>query len=359
MAQMDISRTTESAIHTAVVNVEPDYKSIEGVSAQEETKWSNPKCVEYWGIFNACPEFKSAVLMKAIWNVGRGYTADMRTQVILSHITGWGKETFDDILFNMDVCRKVFREAYAEIIRDPETGILLNLKVLDNITMDNVVGKDGILKRFEQKTSDGKIIKFKPEDIFYLPQDKLSSQAHGISVIDSLKTTILAEYEGFADEKALMHISSRPLIIFKLKTDDQPTIDAFKAKMDKAIAEGHNALYVPFDENAVMVDVIQVNPSQVIFQYQQARANKFYRGLGLPLCIFGQSGSTESGGKIEYTGHQQVWEYEQRFIEAQVKEQLGLEINLISPISLMDDLQTDQAKDKNQGLSFEPAEMKP
>jgi hypothetical protein len=357
MAQMDISKTTESSISTSVVNVEPSSKTIDGESGLDETTWTNSNWTKYWGIFNSCPEFKSAVLMKGIWNVGKGYEADERTKVILSLITGWGKDTFDDIIFNMDVIRKIGGDSYAERIKDPETGILLNLKPLDPSTMTHVVGKDGILKRFEQRTADGKIIKFKPEDIFYLSNNRLGNQIHGISVIESLQKTIFAEYENFDDMMKQMHLQSRPLIIFKLKTDDQTTIDSIKLKMDNSLATGKQAIYVPDDENVVSWEVVQVNTSQVIFQWRQDITNKFYRALGMPLIIFGQAGSTESGGKIEYTGHEQVWEYEQRYLENQIKEQLGLEIDLISPVSLLENLQTDEQKDANQGLNFKPSDM--
>ena len=39
---------------------------------QKETEWLNTKWSQYWGKFNAVPDLKSAILMKAIWNVGKG-----------------------------------------------------------------------------------------------------------------------------------------------------------------------------------------------------------------------------------------------------------------------------------------------
>jgi hypothetical protein len=73
----------------------------------------------------------------------------------------------------------------------------------------------------------------------------------------------------------------------------------------------------------------------------------------MPMIIFGASGSTESGGKIEYTGHEQVWEHRQRYLEKQLWNQLAIKINLISPASLLENLKTDEAKDARQGLEFQ------
>jgi hypothetical protein len=38
--------------------------------------------------------------MRAIWTVGKKIEADPETTVILDHISGWGKDTFRNILKN-------------------------------------------------------------------------------------------------------------------------------------------------------------------------------------------------------------------------------------------------------------------
>ena len=70
----------------------------------------------------------------------------------------------------------------------------------------------------------------------------------------------------------------------------------------------------------------------------------------------GGGDSTESGGKIGYLAWEQIVERDQRYLENQIFSQLGMEINLIPPATLSRELQTDQSKDANQGLEFQPGD---
>jgi len=332
-------------------------KQLDGVSAGKETYYQNTNWAKYWGYFNAVPELKSAVLMKAIWNVGKGYNCDYRTKAILEHIRGMGKDTFDDILFNMEVIKYVGGDSFAEIIKDEKTGILINLKPLDPSTIKIIVDEKGMLLRYEQTAKTKGFIQkfksvlgfqtgqvFKPENILHLSNNRMADQIHGISDIESLETTILAEYENFDDMKKIMHRQAKPMIMFKLGTDNETKINAFISKMDQATRKGEN-IYIPDDDNAVSYEVIQVNVSSLIFDWRNDIRNKFYRAMGLPQIVFGSAGTTESGGKIEYLAHEQVFEKNQRYLEKQILNQLGVKIDLIPPTSMLDSISTDQAKD--------------
>ena len=117
-------------------------------------------------------------------------------------------------------------------------------------------------------------------------------------------------------------------------------------------------LFIPDDEDILSYEVVSVNVSQMILAWRQEITNKFYRAMGLPLIIFGTAGSTESGGKIEYFAHEQVFEKDQRYLEKQIWNQLGLRINLIPPTSMAQQLQTDENKDLSasgmpQGLEMQ------
>jgi len=67
--------------------------------------------------------------------------------------------------------------------------------------------------------------------------------------------------------------------------------------------------------------------------------------MGLPQIVFGAGNSTESGGKIEYLAHEQVFEKDQLFVEKQIWNQLQLKIDLIPPTSMLENLQNDYSKD--------------
>jgi hypothetical protein len=83
--------------------------------------------------------------------------------------------------------------------------------------------------------------------------------------------------------------------------------------MDAAVNKGEN-IYIPDDKNTLSYEVIQVNIASTIMAWRDDIRNKFYRTLGLPLIVFGSSGSTESGGKIDYLAHEQVFSHDQKFI---------------------------------------------
>jgi hypothetical protein len=370
VTRLDISKAAVSN-YSGQPAVSVETKNMDGPSDAKETRWDNDNFTQNWAYFLSMGDLKSAFLMKSVWNTGKGYKADGRTTEILDRIRGWGKDTFEDILFNADLIANVGGGSYTQIIRDPEDGTLVNLRPMDPAKMSNIVDSQGMLKRFEQTTSFPKkgftnriknflgithVQKFAPEEIFYLTNNRLGDQIHGISDIEGLEPTILAEKESFEDMQKLQHFQVRPFIIFKLKTDDDDIIDGIITKIENTRQKGED-LFIPDDDNILSYEVVQVNPSQIIMDWRNDLKNKFYRQLGMPMIIFGASGSTESGGKIEYAGHEQVFERNQRKLEKQFEAQVGLKIDLISPASLLGDLQGDEAKDANQGLEFQKSDV--
>ena len=142
--------------------------NMDASSGQKEYVWQNSRAALQWGIFCTVPQLKSAFIMKAIWNVGKGYTTDVNTEVTLDHISGFGKDCFDDILFNMEVQKRIYGDAYAEIIRDKDTQRIINLKPLDNATMRVIIDENNLILRYETKAQGKETIKWKPNEIFHL-----------------------------------------------------------------------------------------------------------------------------------------------------------------------------------------------
>jgi len=159
----------------------------------------------------------------------------------------------------------------------------------------------------------------------------------------------LADAENFNDAKIIMHHQARPMIMFKLGTDDTTTINAFANKMDLALNKGEN-IYIPDDENSVSYEVVQVNVSPLLLPWRDELKSKFYRAVGLPVVLFGSAGATESGSKVEYMAHEQIFEHQQRQLEKQLWNQLQIKIDLVPPASMQPDLQADQGKDVMTGV---------
>lgn len=331
-----------------VDDVTVNLMNTDGVSSQEETEWINSDWSKWWGYFNSIPDLQSALLMKSAWITGKGYTADPETTVILDHVTGMGKDTFRDILFNMDVIRNVGGDSFAEIIR-ADDGTLLNLKPLDPSTIKIILNSKGRIIRYEQinklGTKTSQPLKFKPNEIFHLSANRLADSIHGISKIYALEQTILADNESFTDIKKLMHHQARPFILWKLKTDDPVKIAQIRAKIDAARNLGEDT-FIPDDDDAISYEIVALNPSSMIFEWRNDTRNKFYRSIGLPQIVPGAGGqSTESESKVIYLAFEQLNENDQKYIEDQVWNQLNLRINLIPPATLSQDLQADQGKD--------------
>ena len=358
MPTLNIDAAANTDYTKVVEDVVVDAKAIDGVSDQKETEYINSNFTTQWGYFNEISDLHSALLMKSIWNVGKGWEADTGTKVILDHISGWGNDTFDDILFNMDLMSNIAGDSYAEVMRednDDETSPLLNIKPLDPSVMKTIINGKGIIIRYEQMSKNDlkKAVKtFKPHRILHLAKNRVGDQIHGLSKIDPLKKTIDADNESFTDIKQLMHHQAKPFLIFKLKTDDPVKVSTLINKITDIRNKGED-LFIPDDENILSWEVVQVNMNAVILSWRDDIRNRFYRGVGLPLIIFSSGGSTESGGKMEIFAHETVFSREQRWIEQQLWKQLGVKIKLNSPTSLLDNLQTDENKDANQGLEVQ------
>jgi len=341
---LDIGNAAQSNVSTIVTDYSIDSKSLDSPSDQKETEYINSNFAKQYGYYSSIPDLKSAIIDKAIWLTGRGWTANIRDTIVLESLRGFGKDSFNDIIQNMLINMCIGGDAYAEIIRDPDTDELINLKPLNAGNMKIIVDDKGIIKRYEQ-INKGKTIKFKPEEIFHLCNNRIGDQIHGISDIDSIEQTLLAEGESFTDMKKIMHRQAKPLIMFKLGTDNATKIASFIAKMDKATAEGEN-IYIPDDADAVSYEVVQVTPSPLVLNWRDDIRKKFYRTIGLPELLPGGGGeATESGGKIGYLAYQQKVEYGQRYIEVQIKNQLGIEIDFLSPESISPNLKQDEQKD--------------
>src|SRR3990167_8043693 len=101
MGELSITTATISDLTNVVKDYSISSKQTDGPTGQDETEYSFPNWTKQFGYFNSVAELKSALTMKSLWICGKGYTTDPETQVILDHISGAGKDSFDDILFNM------------------------------------------------------------------------------------------------------------------------------------------------------------------------------------------------------------------------------------------------------------------
>lgn len=361
MGQFNVGSATASDLTNVLEDVTVEAKSTDGATGQEETEWLNSRWTLQFGYYNSIAALKKAIDMKAIWTIGKGFKANAEDTVILDHISGYGIDTFNSILKNMIITRQIAGDAFCEIIRDKETGTLVNLKPLDPGSIKIIVNREGIIKRYEQINKLGKAgqskITFQPNEIFHLTKDRVADQIHGSSIVDAVQWVIDARYECMVDQKKLLHRNIKPLIFFKLDTDDSARIAAFQAKMDSCINKGEN-IYIPKDTVDFEIMSVSSNATLNPLPWIDDLNSEFFRAVGIPAIILGESKEfTESTAKIAYLAFQQSVEDEQMDIENQVWNQLQLRIELDFPASLENELLSDTNKDgANQQTGFQPSD---
>lgn len=327
-------------------------ETLDSPGAGKETGWMNSNWSQQLGYFNQIAELTATINAKATWTIGKGFTADEVTTMLLDTIKGNGMDTFNTILENMVRTYYIGGDAYAEIIRDDE-GNLINLKVLNTGRIKIVAGSDGVVERYEDNWK-GKVTEFTPDKIFHLSRNRIGDQIHGVSVITSVENIILARNESITDYKKVMHRFVMPQWKFKLKTDDPTEIAAYKTKQDAATSAGDN-IYEPYDVSESELLAVAPNATLNPLAWIEAQGDYFYEAVGVPQIILGGSGEfTEASAKIAYLAFQQNIEEEQLFIEEQVLSQLNLVIELEFPASLENELLSDKAKDG--GMQTQPNE---
>ncbi len=346
MGEMNLNNAVASDLTNAMSDYSVNTQQTDGAGSEKETSWTNTKWGDYLGYYKTIPELNSTIDARATWTVGKGFLAEEETTLFLDTINGWGKDTFNTILENMIRTMFIGGDAFCEIIRDDETGKMINLKPLDPATIKIIVERAGIIKRYEQTSktkSPNK--KIKQEDMFHLSRNRVADEIHGVSVIEKLERIILMRNEAMDDYKKVMHWFVKPRWIFHLDTDDTTKITAFKEKMDKANDKGEN-MYIPKD--AVVPELMAVAPNATLnpLAWIDSLNDYFYEACATPKIIVGNSKNfTEASAKIVYLAFQQSVEGDQLYIEEQVLAQLNLEINLEFPASLENELLSDNAKD--------------
>ena len=152
------------------------------------------------------------------------------------------------------------------------------------------------------------------------------------------------------DWKRVLHKNIDPMIAYKLDTDDTTEIAAFKKKVDAAKGKGEN-MYIPKD--SVEFEIISLAPNANLspLTWIDNLNNYFYQVTNVPQIIVGGGGEfTEASAKIAYLAFQQTIEEEQLFIEESFLSQLNLVINLEFPVSLENELLSDEKKDGAENI---------
>jgi len=353
MPETRINSAEASNLSNAIPEVTVDTAQTNGANGDSETRYQIQNFAQNLGYYKQIPELRAVIDAKSTWTIGKGFKSDPETTFILDSIKGFGKDSFNTILENLLRTMHIAGDAFAEIIRDEENN-LINVKTLDPGTMVIVVNKQGLIKGYEQVSKNssekGTTKKFKPEEIFHLTRNRVADEIHGTSMIDTLEWIILAKKEVQEIFKTVMQRHIKPVMIFHLDTDDTTEIAAFKIKMDKAYADGEN-MYIPKD--VVVPEVLSVAPNATLnpMIWLEYLNKQFYQTAGVPQIIVGGSSEfVEKATSIVYLAYQQNVEEDQLYMEEQMGMQLGIELELEFPVSLENELLSDESKDGNESM---------
>ena len=321
-----------------------------------ETRYDIKDWSKFLGYYKKIPELAAAIDAKATWTVGKGFTSDEPTEMLLSAIKGLGNDTFNTLLENMIRTYHIAGDAFAEIIR--EDDVLINIKTLDPGVMTIVSNDKGRIIRYEQnaKNPDKGTLKYEPEDIFHIARNRVADETHGNSIIIAIEEIILMRNEAMTDWRRVLHRNVEPMLAYHLDTDDTSKIQSFKAKTDAARGKGEN-MYIP--KGTVEFEAISIAPNATLnpLQWIDNLNQYFFQATGVPDIIVGGSKNfTEASSKIAYLAFQQTIEEEQLFIEEQVLSQLNLEIELTFPADLTGEALSDKPKEEGDVSSPEVAD---
>ena len=252
------------------------------------------------------------------------------------------------ILEDADRVMQIGGNFYAEIVLDND-DVLINLKPLDPEVMEHVTNKAGIITGFKvhPKTGKGKIKELPANKIFYLPRNRIADENHGTGIIQKLKLIIDMKNEVMADQRKAMHWNLIPRWKFKLKTDIPAEVAAYKAIQDAATGKGEN-IYEPMDVSESELVAVAPNATLNPMAWINYLDNLIYQVGGVPKIVVGGSSEfTEKAGSIVYLAFQQNVDEHQLYIEEQVLSQLNLVIELEFPVSLENELLSDEKKDQD------------
>ena len=355
--ELDIREITSTTMKGGVPDWKVSPQRIDEAGPQPETYWYNDKWSEYLGYLKTIPEYRNAVRALAIYTAGRGWSCPLeKDTATLERIRGWGEDTFDSIMQMMIIIKKTNGDAYSEIIRN-DSSTLINFKPLNPLSVRHAVNLKGLLVGYDVKNAKGEWIRMKVEDIFHISNDRIANEIHGTSVLQACKGVIDWLNEMLSDLRRIMHRSSIRVIYVDM--DNSSVLTTIKNEWNTAFKNGE-AIMLP-GRKGVDFEIVDypVPPTQAFLEAIRFARDYFYEVLGVPKVITGGTQeSTEASSKIGYQTFEQPYITEQRLLEQDIWNQLGIRIKFDRPKSLLSELAGEQSANQSQ-TGFQPSELIP
>ena len=359
MGTGNLSNTTTTDLSNGVKNYSIDSKALDYANSGEtETFYYFSNATANFGYYKTDAALKSGIDTLANWVTGRGFQAlSMEQQATLELITGWGEDSFDSILNNMEVVKYVVGDAFAEIIRadneNPKSK-LINLRPISPERVRLVVDKHGMLKRYDTLV-DGNWIALAKERVFHLCNGRVADEIHGTARIEACKWIIDARNEAMSDWRRLSHRSS--LRVLYVDVTNTEKIRQIREQYKEGINKGE-VIILPGKKGEIEFEDLVLPDVNAFLNWIQYLENFFYQVLGVPKAVMGGTVAVSEGNsKVGIFSWEQVYLTEQRLLEQDIWNQLYIKVTFDKPQSMMDNLQSNEAKNTSQ-MAFQPKDMK-
>jgi hypothetical protein len=307
-----------------------DTDGVEHPATFWTTDWAR-----WHGFYNDIPIFAAVIDTLACWSVGKGYKGKDVDKV--KNIKGWGKDDFNSIIENLARVFLCGGDAQAEIVKD-KAGRLTNLKPLNPGKIKSVINEYGILNHYEQ-TLGGEVKRFEVKEIFHLSWDRLADEVHGKPYAQR-SASIITQIKQLTEDLGLrFHRIVKPIRLFEADTDDDGTLTSTETKL-KTGYEKCEIIVIP-KGTLEAKDVAAIPNADDAINYLNYLMRLFVSSCNVPEVILGWGEkSTEATSKIIYLAFQQRIERIQKFIEEQLRLQLGIELEFEFPASLEEQMTT-------------------
>jgi len=352
MANYNLSNSTTTDFTNQVPDFIVESKNLDAANdGNEETYVYYDKATENFGYYFNHPQVSSPINSLCTWGFGGGwFVENLRNKVILEHITGNGKETFDEIIWNHEANKLINGDSFMEIVK--KKNILVNLI---NISPERVktVFKGSRIIRYE--IWNGKKWQMKePKEIFHSFNKKLGDQTHGTSMIQSGKEIIDTLLEAHADERTIKH-RDKALGIVYYKTNNAGKITYANTQIQNAVKNGE---MVGLPEDTAKIEPYPSKSSEDRQNWLQYNENLNYQTGGVPRSIATSDGTSEVGGINGHLIFEPIYAKEQLDMENAFWNQLQIKIKFNRPPSLAPKAQENQEKNTGQ-TTIQPSEVEP
>lgn len=355
MTSGNVSNTTTTQLNTGVANYSIASQSLDYANSGEgDTYWYFSEATQNIGYYKNDAALKSGIDTLATYTTGRGWSADsIEQEVTLNHITGWGEDSFDSIIWNLEVMKNIVGDSFAEIIRDDNSDSnsrLINLKPISPERVRLVIAPNGLIKHYDILVK-GEWKELKRERMLHLCNGRIGDEIHGISRVTALKWIIDARNECMADWRRISHRSS--IRVLYVDVTNTAKINSIRTQYKEGISKGE-VLILPGKKGEIEFEDLKLPDVNAFLNWIQYLENFFYQVLGIPKAVMGGAVAVSEGNsKVGILSWEQIYLTEQRLLEQDIWNQLNIKIKFNSPNSISGNMQSNEEKNTSQ-TNFQP-----